>query len=438
MPAAATYVRDLRIVLRGRGFRRLFATRLTSQLGDGAFQVSLAAVFFFSPERAATAGEAAAGFAVGILPYTVVGPFAGVLLDRWRRRQILLVANGVRAVLVLAAAALVAGHAVGPPLYLLVLLCLSVNRFFLSGLSAGLPHVVTDDELVMANAVSPTSGTMAALAGAGLAYGVRWALGAGDATDAVVLVVAAVAYLGSSLLALRMAPGLLGPDAGAEPATTGPRAVLRGIADGARHVRERRAALHALLAIGAHRFVFGVTTVAVLLLCRNRFNDPADAAAGLALLVSVVGLMGAGYATAALITPVATRRTTPQLWICTCFLVAAVVQGLVAVAVSVPLMLVAAFVLGVAGQSAKICVDAIIQVTVDDAYRGRVFSFYDVVFNACFVAAAVAGAVLLPPDGYSPGVLAATALVYLGAAAAYYAAVRRSARGAPTPVPVGP
>jgi hypothetical protein len=275
--------------------------------------------------------------------------------------------------------------------------------------------------------------------GAGVAYGVRWALGAGDATDAVVLVVAAAAYVGSSLLALRMAPGLLGPDtsAGAPTAATGLGAVLRGIADGARHVRERRPALHALLAIGAHRFVFGLTTVAVLLLCRNHFNDPADAAAGLALLVSVVGLMGAGYAVAALITPVATRRTTPQLWICTCFVVAAAVQALVAAAVSVPLMLVAAFVLGVAGQSAKICVDAIIQVTVDDAYRGRVFSFYDVVFNACFVAAAAAGAVLLPPDGWSPGVLAATALVYLGAAVAYYAATRRAVHVAGTPVRVG-
>ena len=91
------------------------------RLGDGAFQVGLASVFFFSPERAATASAAAAAFAVGILPYTIVGPFAGVLLDRWRRRQILLVANAVRAVLVVGAAALVAGHAVGPPLYLVVL-----------------------------------------------------------------------------------------------------------------------------------------------------------------------------------------------------------------------------------------------------------------------------------------------------------------------------
>ncbi len=439
MPAAATFARDLRTVLRGRGFRRLFATRLVSQLGDGAFQVGLASVFFFSPERAATASAAAAGFAVGILPYTIVGPFAGVLLDRWRRRQILLVANAVRAVLVVGAAALVAGHAVGPPLYLVVLLCLSVNRFFLSGLSAGLPHVVTADELVMANAVSPTSGTMAALAGAAVGYGLQRGLGTGDGTDAAVLVAAATAYLGSSLLALRMAPDLLGPD-GAHAAGTGAgsalRAVARGIADGARHVRERSAALHALAAVGAHRFVFGLTTVSVLLLCRNHFNDPADAAAGLALLVSVVALIGAGYAVAALITPVATRRTTPQLWICTCFLVAGVVQGLLVVTVTVPLMLVAAFVLGVAGQSAKICVDAIIQVTVDDAFRGRVFSFYDVVFNAAFVAAAAIGAAVLPPDGYSRPVLAVTALVYLGAAAAYLRTTRRAGRLVRPPVPV--
>jgi hypothetical protein len=275
--------------------------------------------------------------------------------------------------------------------------------------------------------------------GAGVAYAVRWALGAGDGTDAVVLVVGATAYLGSALLALRMAPGLLGPDAADRvSATHGLRAVVRGMADGARHVRERRQALNALLVIGAHRFVFGVTTVAVLLLCRNHFNDPADAAAGLALLVSVVGLMGAGYAVAALITPVATRRTTPQLWICTCFVLAAVVQGLVAVAVSVPLMLVAGFVLGIAGQSAKICVDAIVQVSVDDAYRGRVFSFYDVVFNSFFVLAAAVAAVLLPPDGYSPAVLAATALVYLAAAGAYYTATRRAAHVTGTPVPVGP
>ncbi len=94
------FVADLRVVLRGRDFRHLFAVRLVSQSADGAFQVALASLVFFSPERAATAQAAAAAAAVTVLPYTVIGPFAGVLLDHWRRRQVLLVANLVRTGLV--------------------------------------------------------------------------------------------------------------------------------------------------------------------------------------------------------------------------------------------------------------------------------------------------------------------------------------------------
>ena len=85
-----------------RGFRRLLAVRLVSQCGDGVFQVGLATLFFFAPERLATASDVAAAFAVLLLPFTVVGPWAGVLLDRWRRRGVLLVGNAVRVVLTLA------------------------------------------------------------------------------------------------------------------------------------------------------------------------------------------------------------------------------------------------------------------------------------------------------------------------------------------------
>ncbi|MDP9417254.1 MAG: MFS transporter, partial [Actinomycetota bacterium] len=164
---------DLAVLLRLRDFRRLYATRLTSQVADGAFQVGLASVFFFSPERQTSAGRIAAAFAVLLLPYSLVGPFAGVLLDRWRRRQILVWSNALRAVMVLGVAALVAAEVVGPTLYAAILACVSVNRFFLAGLSAALPHVVDRPALVLANSVSTTSGTLAALAGAGAAFLVR-------------------------------------------------------------------------------------------------------------------------------------------------------------------------------------------------------------------------------------------------------------------------
>ncbi len=424
------FVADLRTVLRGRDFRRLFAVRLVSQAGDGAFQVALASLIFFSPERAATAGAAAGALAASVLPYTLVGPFAGVLLDRWRRRQILLVANAVRVAIVLAVAALVAGGTVGVPLYVAVLAALSVNRFFLAGLGASLPHVVRGNELVMANAVSPTCGTLAAIGGGFVGYGVRAALGAGDRTDALVLVMAAVVYGTAAALATRMTPDLLGPVPG-DTASAGPDATvtgLRALADGAHHVRERLPALHALAAIGVHRFAYGISFIATILLSRNHFADPADVDAGLALLASVFGASAVGFAVSAVITPWASDRWGRSGWIWRCFAVAAVTEYALVATITVPLVLVAALLLGVAAQGSKICVDAIVQSSVDDAFRGRVFAFYDVVFNLAFVIAAATAALVVPTDGYSPPVYALIGTLYVVAAVGY---ARASGRRVP-------
>ena len=88
---------DLRALLRLPDFRRLLRVRLLSQLSDGVFQVALAAYVVFSPEKQATPGAVASAMAVLLLPYSLLGPFAGVLLDRWRRRQVLLYGNLLRA-----------------------------------------------------------------------------------------------------------------------------------------------------------------------------------------------------------------------------------------------------------------------------------------------------------------------------------------------------
>src|SRR4051794_9765653 len=111
---APTTVRHL--LLRA-DFRRLLGTRLLSQFGDGVFQAALAGTVLFNPQRAADPVDVAAGFAVLLLPYSLVGPFAGVWLDRWSRRQVLLRANLLRAVLVLGVAALVLGGGAGLPFY---------------------------------------------------------------------------------------------------------------------------------------------------------------------------------------------------------------------------------------------------------------------------------------------------------------------------------
>jgi MFS family permease len=439
MPASRSFVSDLRVVLQGRDFRKLFAVRLVSQASDGAFQVGLASLVFFSPERDATTTAAAMAAVVTVLPYTLVGPFAGVLLDVWQRRQVLLVANAVRALMVVGVAALVLWQGVGLPLYVAALACMSVNRFFLAGLGASLPAVVPKHELVMANAVSPTCGTVAALVGAGAGYGVRRVLGPGDPTDAVVVLVAALGYAASALLARRMARTLLGP---AEPAPLSRGSVVAAGADlwhdifaGARHVRERRPAFYALSVIGVHRIAYGITTIATVLLCRNYFSDPADVDAGLAKLALVFGASAAGIATAALLTPIAAGRFGPQRWIAIAIACAVVFQLAFVAQPTETLMYVSAYTLNFVAQSVKICVDAIVQETVDDAFRGRVFSFYDVVFNVAFVSSAGVAVLVVPADGFSPPLFAGLAALYAATAAGYALALRnerrRNATGAP-------
>lgn len=412
---------DLSAVLRHSDFLDLWATRLSAQLADGIFQVALASFVLFSPDKQATPGRTAAAFATLLLPYSVVGPFAGVFIDRWRRRTILVRANLVRAALILVVAALIAGGVESPVFYVTTLAVLSVNRFFLSSLSAALPHVVDEGRLVTANSLSTTSGTVMAVVGGAIGFGIGALLG----TPAIVLTAGAF-YLLSSWLASRMDADLLGPDPDPDAVSTKDalRAVLGGIAAGARHVWERKHPAYALLAIAAHRFFYGLSTVATLLLYRNYFTDDGFFRAGLDGLGQVLGASALGVLTAAVLTPYAVRRMGKDTWIVALLAGACVVEIALGFPYTQPAFLAAAFLLGLVAQGAKICVDTIVQESVTDAYRGRVFAFYDILFNVTFVSAATVAALILPDSGKSYVVLTViavgyglTALAYLGVTA---------------------
>src|SRR5215468_693121 len=125
--AQHSFFGDLRAVLAERNFRRLFATRLISQTGDGMFTAGLGTYVFFNASTYPNPGSAAAAFAALYLPYSLIGPFAGVFIDRWSRRQILVWSAVLRAAFVALAATLVGSGVRGLPLYAASLLVLAVN-----------------------------------------------------------------------------------------------------------------------------------------------------------------------------------------------------------------------------------------------------------------------------------------------------------------------
>ncbi|MFI0717963.1 MFS transporter [Streptomyces sp. NPDC021224] len=411
-------LRDLRVLLRQPDFRRLLGVRLLSQLSDGVFQIALAAYVVFSPEKQATPGAVASAMAVLLLPYSLLGPFTGVLLDRWRRRQVLLYCNLLRAVLSCGTAGLILLHVPDWLFYLSALSVTAVNRFVLAGLSAALPRVVDRDALVTANALSPTAGTLAATVGGGAAFVVHLFAAEGDAANATTVLLGALLYLCAGLAALTLGRDLLGPD----PERVRPRVLsalagtAQGLREGMGHLRRRPPAARAMAAMTAMRFCFGALTVTLLMLCRYSWSDASDADAGLGLLGLAVGLSAAGFFAAALITPWATGRFGTSGWIVGCCAASAVLLPPLALSFTLAPMMLAAVVFGLTTQGAKIATDTVVQAQVDDAYRGRVFSVYDVVFNVAFVGAAAVAALVLPADGRSPVLIVALALIYAATA----------------------
>ncbi len=394
----------LREVLAGRDFRRLFAVRLVAQFGDGLLQASLATFVLFSPERQPDAVKVATAFAILLLPYSVIGPFAGVFLDRWRRRTVLVRANLLKALFTLPIIGLVMVGNDGAPLGIAVLVVLGIGRFVLAGLSASLPHVVAGRDLVTANALTPTAGTIMTAVGALAGIALRNLLGSTDQGSQVVLGCAMVAYVLSALVARLIAVDRLGPD-GHRPSDT-LRGVLLGLVEGIRELRLHAEAGRAVAVVGAHRFAFGVLTAGGLLLVRTTFNPVADADDALTQFAELTAAAAGGALVGALLTPWASRRWGAVAWSVFALLqagivgIALVILG--AVAPSFPALLAGGLSLGFAGQSVKVCSDTLVQRHIPDDHLGRVFALFDMLVNVCLVAGISAMALVSPESGEAP------------------------------------
>ncbi|ROS41096.1 MFS transporter [Amycolatopsis thermoflava] len=408
------------------GFRTLLCTRFAAQFSDGMFRAGLAGAVLFNPERGADPLTIAGGFAVLLLPYSFIGPFAGALLDRWDRRRVLIVANLLRGTAIVATAVSVGLGFAGLELFVLALIVEGISRFVGSGLSASLPHVVPPGTLVTANAVATTLGSLVAVLGGGVAIGLRSLIGAGNTGSGWTTAVAVLGTLVSAAIARRFARGALGPDTVDEPSDA-VLAVARGLVDGARAALGAPSVVAGFVALLAHRASYGISLLITVLLLRFTFTDHGLLKAGLPGLGQLAAMAGAGILFAGFLTPRLVRKLGRRRAIPGALVVAAVAQAGLGLPMQLPTVLVASFVITAAGQVVKLCVDSSIQHDVRDEARGRVFSLYDTLFNITQVIAVSLAATIVPLTGRSvPLLLVATALYLLGAAG--YLVIARRAR----------
>lgn len=433
---------ELSQVIACPGWRKLMTVRLASQGADGIFQAGLAWLVLLSPERQQSPAAIAGAAALLLVPFSVVGPVSGVFLDRWSRRRVLVGGQLLRIALILVLALLGEGAGLAA-VYVLAICTFAVNRFLLAAFSAALPHVVPHRLLLSANAVTPTAGTAAVVAGLVLgSLGLGWFTGSSSSGDAggsaPVLLASCVLLAVAALLALRFGRRDLDPpDPGQHyPGRPDPglRAVARDLGRVLEHLRTRASAGRALALIGAHRFCFGLWSVQATMLALHAGHSTDRDLSAVAI---VIGCSAAGYAAAAVVTPWARARLSDRTWI-TALLLGSAVASVTLTPLAwllgdsgVAALALAGTIIGLAAQSIKICVDTAVQLHVDEAYLGRAFSLYDVVFNVSFVLAAVASIALVPADGRT---WAAPVVTALGLAAASIGYIRTSRPRSAPPV----
>lgn len=384
--------RGLALLFRRRDFGFLMGTQFLAQAGDGIVQSALAASIAFGGgkgfniENAGSPDDILRIALLIFIPYTVISPFTGVVIDRWDRRRLLLWTNGIRACVIAAVALVGPSNLGGAPLYIAFLLTLTSTRVVLATKAAATPVAAGEDNLVEANAVSQLGGALFQLVGGGIAIVAKKFV----AVEPIVLLGAVVYGLGaaSTLLIRRAGEPHVGRGFLEEAAR-----VVRSIAAGVREVARRPKAGASITTYFWLRWIWSFALVGVGLEARNLLagND-----------LTIALLTGGGGALGAILGFVSARALRSRVKTTSQLVLTASLLGGGAVAVLGNLdqklaLAVLAFSLGFGFFLAKISLDTLVQEALGDDFRGRAFSLYDIAYNLAWVLAAGSMKVFFTP-----------------------------------------
>lgn len=413
-----------------RDFAFLMGAQFCAQAGDGVAQAALAKLIVFGGEKgfdvegAKTPDELLKIALLVFVPYAIISPFLGVVIDRWDRRRLLVVANGLRAVVIAAVslALIVNGSVPNIVLLLSFLLTLASTRVVLATKAAALPATLGETGLVEGNAVSQLGGALFQLGGFGASL---------IATDFIdvgpIALVGAAVYGVGALFASRI--GRAGETRAASTFGRELARVARNIADGVREVVRVPKAAASITTYFWLRLLWSFSLAGIGFVARDLISGK-NQDFQIAIITGGAGAIGAalGFLLAHRMTE--RFKTTAHLVISS-----AAVAGL-AVAVLGGLEMKAAlavltFFLGLGFFLAKISLDTMVQEALGDDFRGRAFSLYDISYNLAWIVA-VGAMKLLWSDDVKGLLIAGMGVVFLIGLAAIWSWFKRA--GLFTPV----
>jgi hypothetical protein len=369
-------------LLADRDTRLLLGSQWVTQIADGLVQASFANVLILEPEG--TISRILGVSALTLLPYSLIAPFMGVFVDRWRRRNVLIGTSTARVLLLLVLSVVAHLTSGDVPLYIGLLGLLGLGRLYLTTKGAVLPFVLHEKHLLQGNSLSGGGGMIAALVGGVLGIG---AIAAVDTANT--FLVGAGLYASAGSIASRISHTMGHPRKQRGSLRAELLRIWQELIDGMRAIWSRAGARLPLLGVFIVRVAAMVAAVTAIIIIKDHFPDSGDRFGRLSSSALALGTAGIGAFVGALVAPRLGRRfSEPALMLIGFVMAGAGILALGGVA-EIWAVLLLTFFGGLGGFIAKVAVDSQVQQALPDDYRGRGFAVYDILYNLATVAAAV-------------------------------------------------
>jgi predicted MFS family arabinose efflux permease len=361
-----SYVRLLRT---NRNFRRLWLAQIVSEIGDWFYTLSIYTLLLQLTGRASSVALA---LVLQVLPQTFIGPTAGVVNDRLRRKHVMITADLVRFAVVLAML-LVRSRSSAWLIYPLLLAETTMAAFFEPARNSVIPNIAAKDEVLIANTLSSATWSVNLLIGASVGGLVAAFFG----RDAV-FILNALSFLASAIFI----GGMRFTEPHAESASPlRPRDLVdfSPVLEGIRYVRNHRTLLPAIFA-KAGELMIGPSWVIFTVLGAHEFAvhwHNIDPARGSMLGMSI--LLG-GRGVGALFGPMISARWADrsdrrlQLGILFGYLTIAVGYGMLGISRTVWMASACAMLAHAGGSTVWVFSTTLLQLHSEDRFRGRVFA----------------------------------------------------------------
>jgi MFS family permease len=370
-------------VIRNPNYFRLWLAQLTSSFGDTIHYIALVILVF---QMTGQGVAVAVLVAAEIIPIILLAPIAGVVIDRFNRKGVLIGADLFRAILVLTlvwpqgvwhAYVVAAGLAAG-------------NAFFNPAVQAVIPALTTEKQRLAANSVNWSTGRLVQILAASTAGGIIAVVGTSPA-----FVINAVSFLISVPLIARLPiPGQL------REASAGVGHALRGFGNQARaglaYAFQNPFVSRLLIIQALASFATGATGAMLVVLSERHLGLPPS---GFAWLIGAIGL---GALVGPLIPNMFARDFRDSRWIFGPYVIRGIGDILIAIFVPLPVALLILFVYGLNTSSGMVVFNSAIQTTIPDRVRGRVFTLLDVTWNSMRLLSLGLGGVFVDWVGIQP------------------------------------